>query len=97
MNIQQFDCQSKPMNIQQNDWLVPYDAKLVKVASPSLSSKWLLEADYNRSNTISVPYRAEDLVGKSTDKKTKIQKYSSSFNYYLFLGRGVPGPPFGQT
>ena len=42
----------------------PDDAKLVKVAAPTLRSKRFLEGDDHAGNVVSIPYRAENSVPK---------------------------------
>lgn len=51
---------------------LPDDSILIKVASPSLGPEWLLEADDDRGDSVSVPHGTENLVGKPTNRQTNI-------------------------
>lgn len=48
--------------------LSPDNTKLIKVATPSLSAKWLFEGQNDTGNVVTVPDGAEDPVSKSANE-----------------------------
>ncbi len=51
---------------------VPDNAKLIKVASPPLSAKGLLEAYLHIGDEVSVPRWRQELIGKSAKYKLRV-------------------------